>query len=83
MEVATRVIGSVFVPEGYTAFRNANGQTVCVVMINPLYRVLYGDPFDETICATVVNIKVFARFAQQQMFKQQLSVCEPANKLAC
>lgn len=81
--ITTRVVGSPFVPDGWMSFRNANGQTVCVVMVTPNYRILYGDPYDDTICATVVNINAFARYAHEQMMQQQLALCEPANTLAC
>lgn len=75
-----KVVGSVFIPDGWVAFRDFNKRTICVVIVDPVYRILAGDPYDKRIYYTVVNKDALARFAQQQMFKEHLANWEPTTR---
>lgn len=66
-DITARVIGSPFVPRNWNALVDANGKAICIVVISPVFRVIFGNPLDERICGVKINMGALADMAKQQM----------------
>lgn len=80
MTESTRIIGSDLIPEAWNLFIDANGKTLCIVIVAPIFRVVFGDPLDDRITAAKVNRGVLARFAKSQMERGALEAWQPNGR---
>lgn len=77
MDINVRIIASDSISEFWNSFFNSEGKTVCVVIVYPNFRVLVGNPMDESIVGAKVNKKVLARYALSQMRLDALNRWQP------
>ena len=72
-----RVTCSADVPDSWHVMCDAEKKTRAIVMLAPVFRVIYGNPADEEITELRISVLAMARHAVQQAHLAALDMWEP------
>ena len=75
-----RVICSADVPDSWHVMCDAQKKTRAIVMLAPVFRVIYGNPADEAITELRISVLAMARHAISAAHLAALEMWEPEGR---